>query len=663
VKILRLSVFAVIAFALIALSSRRAPRIYIPRPEEIMAEQRAVAAHALLFEMDYGGALASLRGIADALPDVPLHRRWTGRALMHLGECEEAAKEFALAASDSSLRSAIEADMERLRAIGTALPTTPPAGGRWRAFPLSFAQEEEINAVASLSNGTIATASARFGTIRFWNAAGRRIGQATHLGHLVALAPWRDGVVAADMAGDLLHLVSPTRGLVQTIPLDPLGVDGARAVHVDARGGILVADHGNGRVLRLNEAGELMSEIKGDGIAGPAAVITVGSDLIVAENDRHRLLRFDRNGRLLRYYVHPSLRNPVGLASAGDAIMVQGGNGLVFWLRTDEDDLAGPLRTNEGLLMTFSLGLAADAAANLWWGDGRSLRRAERQPATRPAQIIEVLRLGMRRGTGPEGRVTATVSVMDRSGAALESLERGSFRLLSGENVVEAFAVENLSRSLVGRRIALIVESSDELISHDESIRTMLGAFFASLTNSDRTAVLDVTDTNRLIRDFTAEPALVRHAAFAERRRVAAIDLRSAPAVDRAIRLLAPADFARAVLWVTSGEGLREDEVLRLRRMGIANQTPIFILHAGTGSGEALNDLATATHGAYFRLYTNVRPADLAARLNAIRSGRYRVSGRIPLPLPEDRGEWKEITVEVRQLGEGSFDRVGYYSF
>jgi hypothetical protein len=652
-----------IAVALVALSSRRAPRVYIPRPEVIMAEQRAVMAHTLLFEMDYEAALSSLRGIAAALPDVPLHRRWTGRALMHLGQWEEAAKEFALAASDSSLRSAVEADMERLRAIGTALPTTPPGGGRWRDFALTFAQEEEINTVACLSNGIVATAAARFGTVRFWNAAGRRIGQTPNLGHLVALAPWRDGVVAADMAGDRLHLVSPTRGLVRTIALEPLGVDGARAVNVDARGGILVADHGNGRVLRLNETGELMSEIKGEGIAGPAAIIAIGSDLIVAENDRHRLLRFDRNGRLLRYYVHPLLRNPVGLAAAGDAIMVQGGNGLVFWLRAHEDDLAGPLRTNEGLLMTSSLGIAADATANLWWGDGRNLRRAERQPATRPSQIVEVLRLGVRRGTGTEGRVTATVSVMDRSGAALESLERGSFRILRGENVIQAFAVENLSRSLAGRRIALIVESSDELILHDESIRTMLGAFFASLTNSDRTAVLDVTDTNRLIRDFTAEPALVRHAAFAERRRVAASDLRSAPAVDRAIRLLAPTDFARAVLWITSGEGLREDEILRLRRMAIANQTPIFILHAGTGAGNTLSDLATATHGAYFRLYTNVRPAELAVRLAAIRSGRYRISGRIPLPLPDDRGEWKEITVEVRQLGEGAFDRVGYYSF
>jgi hypothetical protein len=652
------------AIAALALSGARPTRIFIPSPEVILAQNATTSGAVALLDMKYE---KSARIYADALPRLPEerhHRRMEARAQAHLGLWEEAATLFQTAARDSRVRSAADADAERLRALDAGRGPLEPGIGHWQRLRPLFARDERVGAVAVLDGNLLAVAHPGDGRVTFWSPTGARLGSYDGLGRIAGLAPDGNAVWAVDMQADRLFRIAPDQGVTARFDLGAHGVHGARAVAAAEDGSAWVADFGAGRALLVSKTGEPITEAGLGRIEGPTAVLSVGADLLVAESERDRVLRFDRNGRLLRAYVHPSLKEPVALTAFPGGFLVQSRSGSVFWSATNRDDLAGPIITSDGEpLVTASLGLGSDAEGNLWWGDGASLQMARRVPVAMPMHLLEVLRCRAERGHGGEALLSMTVSVLSRDGRAIETLDKRAFRLIRDRIEMEPIRVENLSRTMSGRRFTIVWESSDELLPHRASLLPAMEYFLRALRPEDQTSIIDLTDTFRRIRDFTVSPDLVRNALEEDRERVAAIDLRPEAPLAHAILNLAPTDYARAVIWVTSGENFTEEMSRRLTRMAVVNQTPVFILHAGATGESLLRNLADRTQGRYFRLYGEPSPADIAAALEPLRSGRYRITTAVPLSMPQERGSWYEVTCEAVYLTEIAFDRVGYYAY
>lgn len=662
-KRFRLSVVILAVLAVLALSGKNLVLVFVPTPELVVAQNSAEAAALAVIKMDYAGALELYRNALPILPGDRFHRRMQARALAHMGSWEEAAALLAVAAEDSTIRGAALADAERLRALEVGRRLLPAANGIWEKLVVTFEQDARLGAVAVLDDGRLVTAYPGSGSLAIWTTAGQQVLRVGGLGTPASLSVNGDEILVADMANNRVHWVNARNGAVRTMTLGETVAYGVRAVCAGASKTLWVADHGGGRVLRTDYSGRALAVFGGGTLDGPTALLADGDELLVAESGKDRVIRFDRNGRMLRTYVHPHLKEPVALAAAPGGFIIQSRNGLIFWARTASDDVVGPLPTATSVLQTGSLGIAVDLEGNLWWGDGLGLRMARRLPEDRPEHLVEILRVEERRGAGSAGTLTVTVSVMDKSGRALETLQKPQFRLICGGRRLVPIAVENLSEELPGRRIFVAMEASDALNTHRETVQDILGFWLRALTPEDRTAVMDIRDTFTLVRNFTASRDLVTRSLVMDRSRIAAIDLKPAAALEHAILTLAPTDFARAVLWVTSGEGLDESQALILRRMAIINQVPIFILHVGERQQEILEKLAVRTNGRYFRIYDNRTAIDLPASLAALRSGRYRVAADIPLPGPEQRGRWFNVTLEAMSLDAVAYDRTGYYSF
>jgi hypothetical protein len=663
---LRISATALLlsAIAALALSGAGRSRIFIPDPEVILAQNATTSAAVALLDMKYEKSAAIYAHALPRLPEERHHRRLEGRALAHLGFWEAAAEKFQGAARDSRVRSAADADAERLRALSDGRRALEPGVGRWQRLRLLFARDLGAGAVAVLDGGLLAIAHPAAGRITFWSPTGARLASVDGLGRVAGLAPDGNAVWAVDMSADRLVRVAPDRGVTAAFDLGAHGVHGARAVAAAEDGSAWVADFGGGRAILVSKDGRLVTEAGLGRIEGPTAVLASGSDLLVAETDRDRVLRFDRNGRLLRAYVHTSLKAPVALAAFPGGFLVQSRSGHVYWSAGDRDDLAGPVRTtDDSPLVTASLGIASDAEGNLWWGDGASLEMARRIPLAMPMHLMEVLRCRAERGYGGEGLLSMTISVLGRDGRAIETLDPRAFRLIQKRTQMEPIRVENLSRTLKGRRFTIVWESSDGLLPHRASLLPAMEYFLNALDAGDQTSIIAVTDTFTPVRDFTVAPELIRSALSADRARVASIDLRPEAPLAHAILGLAPTDYARAVFWVTSGENFTEETCRRITRMAIVNQTPVFILHAGSTGEGLLRELADRSHGRYFQLYGEPSPADIPLALEPLHSGRYRITAAIPLTMPRERGAWNEVTCEAVYLTEIAFDRVGYHAY
>ncbi len=649
--------------AAVAFSAVRRPRIVIPPPEVIIAQDDSIFAAQELFEMDYQSAHLLYDGALPRLPEETFHRRLNARVLAHLGRWEEAAENFQVAAMDSSIRSSVESDLERIRALAAGRTRQDPGIGKWERMTVHFAQNIGVSAVAVTGNGLIATAVPSAGSIIFWNTEGQRVAEVGGVGMAAALAADGEGVWIADMAGNRV-LFASTSGLGTVIDLTPAGIHGVRSVAIGEDQSIWISDYGQGRAVRVARDGTIITQSGTVQIDGLSSVLRVGRDLLVVETQKNRVLRFNANGRLLRYYEHRSLKAPVSLAPAEGGFLVQARNGLVFIGREKEEDLAGPLSSASGQLQTAELGVAEDVYGNLWWGDGASLKMARRLPADAPAHLVEILRARAERiDTQEIGLITLTASAMRKDGIAIETLDRNSFRILRDRAQLVPIEVQNLSQVLRGRRIAAVMESSDAILPHRESLNAALEYFFKALTPDDRTCIMAVTDTFRVVRDFTVTPDLVRRAVLEDGPRVAALDLKSFDGIEYAMRLLAPTDYARGIVWITSGEGMTDAEAKILTRMGIINQVPLFILHVGGVNEGLLRNLASSTNGHYFQLYGRPSPIGIGESLARLRSGRYRIRARIPLPPPRIRGQWIPLTLETQMLAEAAFDKAGYYSF
>lgn len=662
-KRIQSTVLLVILLGAVALSGRQLVRVFLPSPRQVVAENQAMQAALATVEMDY--ARASLL-YAETDSDVisnPLHRRLHARALAHLGSWEEAARLVAEAGADTVYRGAALADAERLRALDAGRMLVPEASGTWERLIVRFGQEEGVGAVAVLEDGRIVTAHPSAGAVTVWSSEGNRLRRFRGLGMPVSLAVDGEAILVADMAGGRALRLDPADGMVRDLTLPSQPVSGIRGVAPSVEGTFWIIDFGGGRCLRVDAEGREVASFGAGDLDRPSAILADGPDLLVAEAGKDRVVRFDQNGRLVRAYVHPRLGAPVALASAPGGFLILGGNGLVFWARSDEEDVQGPLPTPSSLLQAGTLGLAADRDGNILWGDGRSLRWARRLPEDRPRHLLEILRVEASRGTAGTGQLMVTASVMDKSGLALRALEAPQFRLIRGQERILPLRVENLSTDLAGRRMIIAMEQSDAIHAHTESVLAILEFVLADLDPADKAAVLDLRDSWTMVRDFTGSFDLVRAAIREERSRVATLDLAPVSALHHAILLLAPTDYARAILWVTSGEGVDADRVKRIRRMGLINQVPIFILHVGSTHRDLLTDLASRTGGRCFPLYDNATARELPRALGEVRSGRYRISAEVELPLPQHRGRWFDVTLESYHLDAVAWDRSGYISY
>ncbi len=662
-KRFRLPILVVAVLGVSVLSGRQLARVFTPSPRQVVAENKASQAALAVIEMDYGGA-AHLYERTDAdVAGQAFHLRLLARAFMHLGRWEEAARLLSDAGADTRTRGAAGADAARLRGLEGGRSVLPAAFGAWEKLRVGFAQDEGVGPVAVMDDGKIVTAQPSTGRLAVWTSEGRLVRRFQGLGTPAAVTVLGDDLLVADMAGGrVLRLTVPT-GAVRALTLPDETAFGIRALAPGAGNTTWIADYSGGRVVRIDNAGNVLATLGGGQLDRPSALLVDGDDLLVAEAGRNRVLRYDRNSRLLRSYLHPRLAAPLGLAAAPGGFLILAENGLVFWAREGSEDVSGPLPTTQSLLQAGTLGIAADRDGNILWGDGRSLAVARRLPEDRPQHLLELLRVQARRGAGGNGQIILTAAVTDKDGMPLESLENPQFRLLKGDQRIVPIAVENLSEVLPGRRILIAMEQSDALFAHIESVRAVIEFCIARLTAADRAAVMDVRDTYTMVRDFTVAPDLVRSSLTEDRRRVATIDLDPAPALRHGILMLAPTDFARAILWVTSGEGLTADQVVALRRMGLVNQVPIFILHVGGANRALLEELAARTGGQCFPLYANATAQQLPEALAKIRSGRYRVAADVALPLPQERGRWFDVTLEAYHRDAVAWDRMGYISY
>lgn len=660
---IRATVVVVGLLGLAALSGRQLAQVFFPSPRLVVSENRAMQAVLSTLEMDYAGASALYAGVEPEVAAQPLHLRMHARTLIHLGAWETAARMLLSAGSDSAARGAAHSDAERLRALSSGRRILGPASGLWEPLLVRFAQNEGVGPVAVRENGTIATVHTGLGQVAVWTTDGALVRRFRGLGTPVAVAVSGERLLVADMAGGRILQLDVTSGAVRETILGETLAFGVRALAPGPGGGTWIADYGGGRVVRLDAEGRELATLGDGSLDRPSALLALGSDLLVAETGRDRVLRYDRNGRLLRAYVHPRLAGPVALAPAPGGFLVLGGNGLVFWVRDDEEDVQGPLPTRESLVQAGTLGIASDRDGNILWGDGRSLRFARRLPEDRPRHLLEIVRVEARRGAGTAGELLVTASVMGKDGRALRTLEQPQFRLIRGSERLVPIGVENLSEELPGRRLILAVEQSDALFAHAESVRAVLSFVLQAFGPADRAAVMDLRETFTIVRDFTASVDLVRQAVEVDRRRVAVLDVAPAPALKHGILLLAPTDYARAVLWVTTGEGLSPEDAAMIRRMGLVNQVPIVILHVGDANRELLEDLAAVTGGRRFALYDNAVTRELPRTLGDIRSGRYRIVAAMETPEPHHRGRWFDVTIEAYHVDGVAWDKSGYVSY
>lgn len=650
--------FLVVALAVTVLSGARITRRFVPDPKIVLAEDRSGQAATLLFSMEYEAAAAIYRQTLPLIGDDMFHHRLFARALAHLGEWDEAARELQRAGTDSRLQAAVEADEERLRALAHGRMALAAGMGAWKEFKPrdGFAQDEGVGAVAALADGGIATAIPGDDKVLFWSSSGRLKRTVRLPGSPVALAVQEREIWAADMAGDRLYRLSEEKGVTREIALETRG---CRDVAVDADGSLWVVDFGGGKVLHLGADGTMIGSI-GRELLSPTAVLPDGEEILVAEKGRDRIVRLNRSGILCREYRHERMRQPVDLVSVRGGAIIQCQDGRLFWLRDEQDDVTGPLRTSGGELVTAGLGLAVDPWDNLWWGDGVALHTAHRLPEDRPFQVMEILSCRFSR---PTAQVDLVVSVTGKDGRAIESLDEKSFRVLRNNRMLLPLGVTNLSRAIPGRRIVVVREASDAIAPHEEALAALWPYLLRTLTSADATAVMTVADTWALTRPFAKSSGLVRAELARDPRRTGSARLASEAALERAVLLLADTMPARAVLWLTSGESPANPDFTRLERLARINQVSLFVIHVGTTNVAALQALAANTGGAYYRLYDAEEPSRFFAALGAIRSGRYRLRAHVPLPTPAERGRWFDITVESWFNTEQVFDKAGYYAY
>lgn len=646
------------ALSVTVLSGTRITRRVVPDPKVVLAEDRAGQAATLLFNMNYEGAAAIYRQTLPLIANNMFHRRIYARALAHLGEWDEAARELQRAGTDSRLQAVVEADAERLRALATGRVELAAATGGWKEFKPrdGFAQNVGVGAVAALPDGGIATAVPGDNKVLFWSASGRLRRTVRLPGSPVALAVQGSALWAADMAGDRVYRLSEEQGVTRRIPVE---THGCRDVALDADGSLWVVDFGGGAVRHLGADGTMIS-VLGRDLREPTAVLPDGAEILVAEKGRDRIVRLNRSGIVCREYRHERMRRPVDLVAARGGAIIQCQDGTLFWLRDEQDDLVGPLRASGGELVTSGLGLAIDAWDNLWWGDGASLHTAHRLPEDRPFQVMEILACRFSR---PAAQVDLVVSVTGKDGRPIESLDEKSFRVLRNNRMLLPLSVTNLSRAVPGRRILVVREASDAIEPHEESLAALWPYLLRTLGAADATAVMTVTDTWAMTRSFVRSAELVRAELARVPRRTGSTRLVSAAALERAVLLLADTMPARAVLWLTSGESPANPDFTHLVRLARINQVPIFVVHVGGTNAPALQSLAANTGGAYYGLYDAEEPSRFFDALGSIRSGRYRLCAYVDLPTPAERGRWFDITVESWFNTEQVFDKAGYYAY
>lgn len=652
----------VIAITALILSGKKIPMIFPPDPSIVVAQDESKIAIQNIIDMKYSLAAAILQKNHDKLPGDFTLRRWYGRALMHLGEWEEAARFFAIASYDSTIRGAVDADMERLRFLDKDGSHLASNLGLWERLKVNYAGGIGVESVESIGAGAIATAIPSRGSVAFWSPSGKKISEFFGMGRPSALAAHEGKVWAADMAGERVIRLSPDRGIEISLELSKLNVHGARGLDIDDDGFLWVIDFGGRRVIRIKQDGTLVSEIGRDVLRAPSAVLCIGKEILIAETELGKVLRFDRNGRLLREYTNPKLQAPVGLEKISDGFLVQDKNGRVYILYNEENGFLTQIRTKDVPLITSKYGIAIDEHENLWWGDGINLNTSRRVPADKPMHIVNILRTEAKRGLVEEGRINLLVSILDENGRALDKLDDEAFRVIYKKEQIFPIRIENLSQTLSGRRYALLIEASDAMLPLYDSIKKFVEPFISNLRAEDKTMVIEIRDTFSIARDFTYSSQLIEEAVSRDFNRVSAIDVKPAEALAFAIETLAPTDYGRAIVWLTSGAGIDDSAVLKLGRMSIVNQTPIIILHIGDENRMLLEILAKKSNGGYFRLFdSNYR--EISKLLSEIKSGRYRITAPLTLPEPSDRGKWFDVTCEVRYYTETAFDKLGYFAF
>lgn len=651
-----ISLFSLSLLALTAVTTN-----YVPGdPKVFLAEDAALGASQGIFEMKY---LESARLYEESLPKLSgdeFHRWMYGRALAHLGLWENAAVEFQMAAGSKELKTAAVVASSRLRALSDGSAVDENEVLEWKVLESHFAQNRGIGDIALIDDGTIVTAHPMGGFITFWSASGREEKVVRTGGRPVSLAADNDGVWVADLSGNRLYRVGKDRGIQRTIDLNAHNVFGVRDVAVDGEGFLWIADFGNARVIRLSPAGDPVTRMGEGELTAPTAVLSQGKNVLVGEEGRAHIRLFDRNGRHLRDYRHPELASVRDLVSANGSVFVQDREGKIF--RIIDEQLEGPLLDAGSPLITAPFGFTVDKWRNIWWGDGESLKMAQKLPASKKYHMVEVLRTTLDQEATSHGVVHLTVSVMTRDGEAVRGLDDKSFRLIMDDSQIVPLRVRNLSEELKGRRIMVVREASREVEEESDWMTAVWGAFIEELTPEDKTAVLTMSDTYQLSRSFVSSTALVREALNDKYPLTPSIDLKSFAAMEYAVRTLAPVDFGRAIIWVTSGASIRDEEMRILRRMAVINQVPIFIIHVSQQNEASLLRLANETGGDYYRLFSRSSIDDFFGKLDTVGADRYRLSAAIPLPGPLDRGSWQNLLVESYYLDEIAYDRSGFHA-
>ncbi|RMH59473.1 MAG: hypothetical protein D6679_01810 [Candidatus Hydrogenedentota bacterium] len=662
-------VVSITFLAAMTLSGARPPAVNVPSADVILAEESSNRAAQFVLRMDYEQARNIYRSTLPTIDFSAFHHYLYGRALFHLGLWEEAEKQFIRASADTELHLSAVNALRRIRALSRRDPSEELAGARWLPLEVTFGQNQGVGDVKLLDDGTVVTAHTAEGEVRFWSASGRVAFRVSDLGRPVRIRPDGRTVWVADMSSGRLARIDPEVRTVQVIELAKIPLPGVRDIAVDPDGTLWVLDYGNRMLVRLSKDGRPIARIPvPKGLEPEAVAVPNERFLLVAGAGEVPVRLVTKTGYLVRGYEITGVSKVTGIAVWKEGIVVQADNGLLYFATSLEDDFSGPLGGKKKPITTGRLGFQFDRYGNLWWADGQSVNMARRLPTNRPFHIVEVESMNMERIDGTRSAVVMDATVELPDGAPIESLDRRSFRVIrtgkkGEEEEIFPVEVENFSAPEVGRRVIFLREASDVVARHRNGINRILGMILDQAREVDAFALLDMADTFIFRRDFVRSTPLVRKTLAEDVPHVAEIDLRRLPALERAILRLAPFSEARVVIWITSGNGLREETLRRTRRMALANQVRIFVLHVGDNSSRELEKLARQTHGDYYRLYSDRSPTDFVAGLSRSVSGRYRILAAIPTPDPLDRGRWRPVALESYFLDEGRFDRLGYFAF
>ena len=459
---------------------------------------------------------------------------------------------------------------------------------------------------------------------------------------------------------------------------------------------VFVSDSGNRRVQKFNTKGRFLLQMgKNTGVEAPLHPAGLAIDenkiLYLADRDGARILRFDIDGNFLGELISELLKKPRGLHIHNGRLIVADEEGGVLFYDIDGQSwslLESSADPDENSLAKDSLGNAAARDTNNI-SDTRLVRpfaaRIDRTGALYVAdygsnQVLLYTPLGMRISnlnckiqkidsrSFPE--IALFVSVQNRFGEPIGSLDERSFHLYENDSRIRAIKADNITPFNRRVSIALVKENSYFYTQHYERyLRSALANILSSLRIADSFYVVEVGKDSRLIYEGLERRKILR---LLTRRGNKSAAPNLSKGLYEALGRLSKRIGPRAVVLMLSGKdypsAFDQYSIARIVQYARSHDIAIHVLsYEGEKDlakrkeiNQLYKELTQKTKGQYFRAFDEKALAKLYEQISEQKDSRYIVTYNTALS-PKLKDHYVELYLELEYLGTRGLSDGGYF--